>query len=65
MFFLILTMTQLELEVYQFVCESDVIKMQPKRTTCTRQTIVDWISEVGFQPGCAITALPLLFSFYQ
>jgi len=33
MFFLILTPTQLELEVYQFLCESDV-KMLAKRTTC-------------------------------
>jgi len=34
MFFLVLTPTQLELEVYRFVCESDV-KMRAKRTsTC-------------------------------
>jgi len=42
---LILTPTSLELEVYQFVCESDV-KMRAKRTTCACQNtldLLDWM----------------------
>jgi len=42
MFFLISTPTSLELEVYRFVCETEV-KMWAKRTTCARQNTVDWI----------------------
>jgi len=41
MFFLILTPTYLELEVYQFAWESDV-KM-PFYPTCARQNTLDWI----------------------
>jgi len=37
----------LKLEVYQFVCESDV-KMRAKRTTCARQNILDWIVSLTF-----------------
>jgi len=40
--FFILMPTRLELEVYQFVCESNV-KMWAKRTTCARQKTLDWI----------------------
>jgi len=38
-----LLILQLELKVYQFICDRNLRTMRAKRTTCARQNTFDWI----------------------